>query len=153
LECLRLFGIEMSAHPTGQVVQAEYENVVASLAERSIESLIDLPLMNDQEMRVLSVMEGPAFTTDSNLYYLCACQMASISLRYGITDASAYGLTLFGRVLGPLLGRYRYGYLLAKLSVELTETHEFAAYWAKIYFTTALAAVWTEPMTAVMGLL
>src|SRR5262249_41220729 len=35
LECLRLFGIEMSAHPTAQVVQAEYEKVLSSLNERS----------------------------------------------------------------------------------------------------------------------
>ena len=157
LDCLRLLGIEMSAHPTAQAVMAEYEKVVLTLGERSIESLIDLPLMNNQEMRaamrVLSVLEGPAFTTDSNLYYLCACQMASITLKCGTTDASSYGLALFGRVLGPLLRRYRDGYLLAKLGVELTEKHEFVAYKAKVYFTAALAAVWTEPMTAVMDLL
>jgi len=38
LECLRLFGIEMPAHPTPEQVDAEYEKIWDSLGERSIES-------------------------------------------------------------------------------------------------------------------
>src|ERR1700736_1130106 len=51
LECLRLFGIEMSAHPTDQQGDAEYEKMWSSLGDRPIESLIDLPLMTDPEMQ------------------------------------------------------------------------------------------------------
>jgi predicted ATPase/signal transduction histidine kinase len=157
LECLRMLGVEMPLHPIAEHVRVEYEKVLESLGERSIETLIDLPLMNDPEMqgamRVLSVLQGPAFTTDTNLYYLCACEMARISLKHGIIDSSALGLALFGRVLGPLLGRYRDGYLLGKLAVDLSEKHGFIAYKPKVYFVTALAAVWTESMTAVIDLL
>ncbi len=156
LECLRLFGIEMSAHPSSEQVQAQYEKVLRNLDGRSIESLRDLPLMNDPKMqaamRVLSVLYGPAFTTDNNLFYLCACHMANISLNCGITDASAHGLALFGRVLGPLLHRYRDGYLFGKLGIDLAEKHGFMAYRAKVYFITALAAVWTQPITNVIEL-
>src|SRR5260370_39544758 len=42
LECLRMLGIEMSAHPTPEPVHAEYENVWKNLDQRSIESLIRL---------------------------------------------------------------------------------------------------------------
>ena len=157
LECLRLFGIEMSAHPSSEQVQVEYEKVWRNVGERSIESLIDLPPMRDAEMqaamRVLSVFYGPAFTVDNNLFYLCVCHMVNISLKYGITDASAHGLALFGRILGPLHGLYRDGYLFGKLGVELVEKNEFIAYRAKVYFTTALAAVWTQPVSTVIELL
>ncbi len=157
LECLRLFGIEMSAHPSSEQVQVEYEKVRRNLGERSIESVIDLPLMKDAEMqaamRVLSVFYGPAFTVDNNLFYLCVCHMVNISLKYGITDASAHGLALFGRILGPLLGLYREAHLFGKLGVELVEKNEFIAYRAKVYFTTALAAVWTQPVSTVIELL
>ena len=39
LTCLRLFGIEMPAHPTREQVQVEYEKIWQSLGDRSIESL------------------------------------------------------------------------------------------------------------------
>ena len=68
LTCLRLFGIDMPAHPTREQVQAEYETVWNTLDGRPIESLIDLPLMTDPEMQaamgVLSVLSPPAQFTD-----------------------------------------------------------------------------------------
>jgi PAS domain S-box-containing protein len=50
LSCLRLFDIEIPAHPTQAQVQAEYETVWQILDGRPIESLIDLPMMTDPEM-------------------------------------------------------------------------------------------------------
>src|ERR1700693_5416035 len=46
---LRLFGIDILAHPTREQIQAEYEAVWQTLNGRPIESLIDLPLMTDPE--------------------------------------------------------------------------------------------------------
>jgi predicted ATPase len=63
LECLRLFGIDISAHPTDEQVNAEYEKVWNNLGARAIESLINLPPMTDPEMRaamgVLAVLFAP----------------------------------------------------------------------------------------------
>src|SRR6266481_1210057 len=60
LTCLRLFGIDLPAHPTQEQVQAEYETVWETLNGRPIESLIDLPMMTDPElqaaMQVLSAL-------------------------------------------------------------------------------------------------
>jgi len=42
LTCLRLFGIDLPAHPTQEQVQAEYKTVWQTLDGRPIESLIDL---------------------------------------------------------------------------------------------------------------
>ena len=71
LTCLRGFGIDMPAHPTEEQVQAEYEAVWQTLDGRSIESLIDLPLMTDPELqaaaKVLSDLFAPAYFSDSNL--------------------------------------------------------------------------------------
>ena len=76
LTCLRLFGIDLPAHPTWEQVQAEYETVWQNLDGRPIESLIDLPLMTDPElqaaMQVLSVLTAPAYFTDFHLFCLLA---------------------------------------------------------------------------------
>ena len=69
LTCLRRLGIDMPAHPTQEQVQAEYETVWQVLDGRSIESLIDLPLMTDPvlqaAMQVLSEMTTPAYFIDT----------------------------------------------------------------------------------------
>ena len=76
LTCLRLFGIDLPAHPTWEQVQAEYETVWQTLDGRPIESLIDLPLMTDPElqaaMQVLSALLPPP-TLPTFICFACSC--------------------------------------------------------------------------------
>jgi predicted ATPase len=51
LTCLRLFDIDIPAHPTREQVEAEYETLWQNLKGRQIEDLIDLPLMTDPELQ------------------------------------------------------------------------------------------------------
>src|SRR5260370_13129485 len=51
LTCLRLFGIDLPAHPPLEQVQAEYEAFWNTLNGRPIEGVIDLPLMTDPELQ------------------------------------------------------------------------------------------------------
>jgi predicted ATPase len=136
LTCLRLFGIDIPAHPTWEQVQAEYETVWQTLNGRPIESLIDLPLMTDPELQaatqVLSVLAAPAYLPTS-LFCLLACRMAKISMQHGTSGASAHGLCPFGTFLGPVFHRYADGYRFAKLACDLVEKHGFIAYRARVY--------------------
>jgi PAS domain S-box-containing protein len=154
LECLRLLGIEMSAHPTREQVHAEYEKVWKNLDERSIESLIDLPLMTDREMQAamstLSLLYPPALFTDLNLVYLHLCHMVNVSLKYGTTDASTPGYAWFGTILGPQFHRYTDGYRFGKLACELVEKRDFLAYKAKTYFSMEMVVLWTQPITTAL---
>src|SRR5438552_1692901 len=118
LECLRLFGIDLPAHPTWEQVQAEYDTVWQTLNGRPIESLIDLPLMTDPELRaamqVLSALLTPAYHTDVHFLYLHLCRMVNVSLQHGTCGASAHGFGFFGFVLSPVIHPYRVGYRFAK---------------------------------------
>src|SRR5580704_10214069 len=51
ITCLHKFGIDIPAHPTGGQVQFERDTLRQTLNGRPIESLIDLPLMTDPELR------------------------------------------------------------------------------------------------------
>ena len=150
LECLRLFDIEMPTHPTRDEVQAEYEIVWRNLKEYSIESLVDLPLMTDQEMhaamRVLAFLTGPALYTDINLYHLHFCKIVNLSLRYGISDAATFGYAGFGVILCLPFQRYSEGYRFGKLACDLVEKHGFAAYKARVYLSMEMIALWTHPI-------
>src|SRR5271168_1214375 len=156
LACLRLFGIDLPAHPTLEQVQAEYETVRQTLGGHTIESLIDLPLMTDPKisaaMQVLSVLAGPATFTDFQLFCLLACRMVNISIQHGMGGASAYAYACLGSVLGANFHRYREGYRLARLACDLVEKHAFTAYDTKVYHAMGLAAFWTESITSVIEL-
>ena len=86
LTCLRLLDIDLPAHPTWEQVQAEYETVRQTLNGRSIESLINLPLMTNPElqasMRLLAVLPASAYYTDFHLYCLMACRMAKVGMQH-----------------------------------------------------------------------
>jgi PAS domain S-box-containing protein len=151
---LRLFGIDIPAHPTWEQVQAEYEAVWQTLNGRPIESLIDLPLMTDPEqqaaMQVLSTLLDPAYFTDFHLFCLLVCRMVNVATQHGMCGASAHAYGYWGIVLGPVFHRYREGYHSAKLACDLVEKHGFIAYRAKAYRAMGIAALWTQPITTAL---
>ena len=87
LDYQRHRGTSWSLHPTNDDVPQEYAQVWRQLGNRSIEDLIDLPLMNDQEARatldMLIEAGTSAFLTDQNLASPMTCRMVNISLEHG----------------------------------------------------------------------
>jgi predicted ATPase/signal transduction histidine kinase len=154
LACLRLFGIDIPAHPTLEQVQAEYESVWQTLNGRPIESLIDLPLMTDPElqaaMQVLSVLGPPAYFTDISLYCLQVCRMVNLSMQHGTSGAAAHAYGYWGVVLGPVFHRYRDAHRFAKLACDLVEKHGFIANQSKVHYAMASVAFWTQPVPSVI---
>jgi PAS domain S-box-containing protein len=150
LACLTLFGIDIPAHPTQEQIQSEYEAVWQTLNGRSIENLIDLPLMTDPEvqaaMQVLSVLSPPAYLTDFRLFCFVAFHMVKLGMQHGTSGASALAYSFFGNILGPAFHRYTDGYRFVKLACDLVEKHDFIAYKAKIYHAMGNVAVWTQPI-------
>src|SRR5260370_32882904 len=51
LACLRLFGIDIPAHPTWEQAEAEYESLWQNLNGRRIQTWIDLPLRTIRELQ------------------------------------------------------------------------------------------------------
>ncbi len=157
LECLDLFSVHMMHHPGRAEVEKEYVRIQALLGPRSIEELIDLPLMTDPEvqaaMRLLSVLFAPAFFTDHNLLALHLCHMVNLSLRYGITDASTQGFAWFGVILGPMFHRYQDAYRFGRLACDLAEKHDFVAFKAKAYYSMELISIWQRPIKEAVDLI
>jgi PAS domain S-box-containing protein len=156
LTCLRLFGIDLPAHPSREEVEAEYGTIWRNLNRRPIESLIDLPLMSDPElqaaMQVFSILAEVSWFTDFHLYCMLVCRMANISMQHGMSGPSAHGYACLGSMLGPAFHRYREGYLLARLACDLVEKHGFTAYQTKVYHDLAAVSLWTQPITSAIEL-
>lgn len=150
LTCLRLFGINLPAHPTWELVQAEFETVRINLGDHPIEHLIDLPLATDPEQRaamdMLSVLFTPAYFTDYHFYCLLVCRMVNVSMQHGTSGASAHGYARLGTILGPAFHQYRDGYRFAQLACDLVKKHRFIAYQAKVHHAMGWVALWTQPI-------
>jgi len=150
LACLRLFGIDIPAHPTWEQVQAEYEDVWRNLEGRPIEDLIHLPQMTDPELltalRLLSDLSDAGYFTDINLSCLHPCRMMNISIRHGICGATAHACGFLGFYLGSHLGSYADGLRFAKLGCELVEKHGFTASRSKVHLVMGAVSLWTQPI-------
>ncbi len=154
LRGLRLFGIDLPAHPSREEVQAEYETVRRNLEGRPVESLIDLPLMTDPELQAAmglsSDLSSVAYFTDLHLICLLACRVVNISMQHGVSGGSAHAYGCLGFFLGRLFHRYGEGYRFAKVGCDLVEKHNFIAHQAKVYIFAAIAAWWTQPVASVI---
>jgi predicted ATPase/signal transduction histidine kinase/GAF domain-containing protein len=152
LACLRLFGIDLPAHPSSEEVEAEYQTIWRNLNERSIESLIDLPCMTHPEllvaMQVLSTLAEVSWFTDFHLYCMLVCRTVNISMQHGMSGPSAHAYGCLGSLLGPVFHRYREGYRLGRLACDLVEKHDFTAYHTKVYHEMGAICLWTQPLTS-----
>ncbi|WP_238263554.1 trifunctional serine/threonine-protein kinase/ATP-binding protein/sensor histidine kinase [Cupriavidus pauculus] len=123
LNCLRHFGIAWTPHPKDSEVRREYERIWSALRDRTIDDLIDLPLMEDPAtlaaLDVLSKLTPPAVFTDENLASLMICKAISLSLERGNCDASCLAYVQLARIAGPRFGDYQAGFRFGQLGYDL----------------------------------
>jgi PAS domain S-box-containing protein len=149
LDYLRHLRIDWSPHPTEDEVRREYERIWSQLGSRTIESLIDLPLMSDAAslatLDVLTKLGPPAWHTDANLASLVICRAVNLSLEGGNCDGSCYAYAVLGRLAGPKFGDYQAGLLFCRLGYELVEQHGLKRFQARIYLNFgSLVTPWTR---------
>ena len=137
LDYLRRLGIEWSPHPTDEEAGHEYERIWSQLGGRSIEALIDLPLMSDAaslaSLDVLTKLGPPTLYTDINLRSLTVCRAVNLSLDRGNCDASCYAYAMLGMIAGALFDDYQAGYRFGRLGYDLVERRGFKRFQARTY--------------------
>jgi PAS domain S-box-containing protein len=137
LDYLRHLGIDWSAHPTGEEARGEYDRIWSQLGSRTIEELIDLPIMSDPAslatLDVLARLGPPAFYTDANLLSLVICRAVNLSLERGNCDASCSAYVYFGMIAGPHFGDYQAAYRFGRLGYDLVEGRGLTRFQARTY--------------------
>ncbi len=158
LDYLRGAGIDWTPHPTAEETQREYEPIWKILGNRTIEALIDLPLMDDPAslatMDVLTKVLPPAAYTDPNLGCMTICRAVSLSLQRGNCDASCFAYVNFSRMTRPRFGDYEAGYRLGELGYALVERRGLRRFEASTYLCFGLFVLpWTKPVRVSRDLL
>ncbi|NEU78409.1 AAA family ATPase [Nostoc sp. UIC10630] len=102
-ELLAQLGVTLPESVTPPDIQQSVVNTLSSLAGRSIEGLIDLPLMNDPKalvaLRIMTSIAPAIHQAAPYLFPIIACEEVNLSLKYGNAPLSAPGYADFGIVL------------------------------------------------------
>jgi PAS domain S-box-containing protein len=149
LDYLRHLGIDWSPHPTENEARREYERIWSQLGSRTIENLIDLPLMSNAAslatLDVLTKLGPPAHYTDAKLRSMVICRAVNLSLEGGNCDGSCYAYAVLGRLAGPEFGDYETGLRFGRLGYELVEQRGLKRFQARTYLNFAyLLMFWTR---------
>jgi PAS domain S-box-containing protein len=150
LECLRTFGVDLPDSPTPEQMRAEYEEMCRTLGDRPIESLVDLPMIDDPEMRAVmklfSALGELAYHADGDLFQMISCWMVKLTCRHGTSEYSTIGYGAIAVILGPAFHRFADGEAFARLAVAVAERYGFTAQKAGAHFLMQMAVLWTRPI-------
>jgi PAS domain S-box-containing protein len=138
LDYLRHLGVDWSPELTEEEARREYERIWINLGNRTIEELIDLPLMSDPvslaTLDVLTkVLPSALHASQANLLSLTVCHAVNLSLERGHGDGSCVAYVYFGRIAGPHFGNYKAGFQFAQLGYELVEKRGLERFRARTY--------------------
>jgi len=137
LDYLRHLGIDWSPHPTDEEARREYERIWSQLGSRTIEDLIELPLMSDPAslatLDVLTKLGPPSLHTDAQLFSLVICRAVNLSLERGNCDGSCFAYVRLGMVAGQRFGDYQAAYRIGRLGHDLVERHGLTRFQARTY--------------------
>ena len=158
LDYLRHLSIDWSPHPTEEKARREYERIWLQLGSRTIEDLIDLPLMSDPSslatMDVLTKIIVPALYTNANLHLLVTCRTVNLSLERGNCDASCAAYAFLGILAGPRFGDYQAAYRFGRLGYDLVEERGLTRFQARVYMEFGNVVLpWTRHVKAGRDLL
>jgi predicted ATPase len=153
-ESLALFGVSFpdSAEEKQAALEREIQSIQSLLGGRSIESLIDLPVMTDPETRmVLSTLTDIWSSTyilgDQILARLISATMVRLSLLHGNSEESAYGYVTHAITVGPVRGDYKSAYEFGMLALRVNERFNDSKRRAKIHQQVhAHVCLWRRPM-------
>ncbi len=138
LDYFRRLGIEWSPHPTDEDVRREYDRIWSQLGSRSIEDMLELPLMTDPAslatIDVLTKVAPAAFTLmEANFHALAICWAANLSLERGNSDGSCDIYVRLGFIAGDRFGDYKAGSRFGKVGCELVERRGLKRFQARTY--------------------
>jgi predicted ATPase len=152
--CLELFGVSFPDKSDEKLaaLETEIDLIQILLSGRSIESLIDLPVMTDPEtqtvMNILTDIWSVTYITgDEILARLISATLVRLSLEYGNTAESAYGYVTHAITVGPVRKDYAMAYEFGRLALAVNERFDDLRRRAKIHQQFhAHVNLWRKPL-------
>ena len=137
---LSLLGFELPRSDIPRVLDEEVERLASIDLESRYDHVLSLPEIQDPSvskvLEILMYLIPPSYFVHPDLNDLIAALMTRLSIEHGISPAGAKGVSNFGPAIAKR-GRFREGYLFAKLALELAEKHGYRKVRPRILYTLA----------------
>lgn len=126
LKGLIQLGVEIKSKLNKFHILKEVLRIKLRLGFKTIDSLIDLPLMTNERyiciMQLLLTIGPPSYIIgNENLFTLATLKQVSISIRHGNCKESANAYAFYGVLLNGIFNKYSDAYEFGKLAVRLNE--------------------------------
>ncbi|MEK7990015.1 MAG: AAA family ATPase [Thiotrichaceae bacterium] len=136
LEILEQLGETFPAHPTSEDIQHAQLKTRLSYADKSIESLIELPEMTDFQkgavMQIIGQATAAAYIGRPNLCWLLLYREIEVLVKYGNAPEAPYIYSAYGLMLGSMENNIEDGHRFGKLAVKLIEFPKFKQFTSKV---------------------
>ncbi len=125
LSTLNLLGINFEPFPDDDYLLRELQTTKAVIGNRDIDSLAELPQMQDPEklvqVRILKEVWPIAYFLGSKALHLCAHKITQLSIQYGNSPISVFGYMLYSFCLVFRHNEVKLGCEMGELSLKLHE--------------------------------
>lgn len=142
LECMRLFDIHLSKHPSMIQILKEFLIVKFKMRNLIIEELEYLPPMQDPEklflMRLFINTCPPAFISNKPLLTVLTLKMMSLTLDYGNSEFAFFVYSSYAGVLEIGFKDYPTAYKFGKLSLALAEKYDISGHKCRANYVMAI---------------
>ncbi|NEU76693.1 AAA family ATPase [Hassallia byssoidea VB512170] len=144
LEALELLGVRFPL-PTDLDIEQTLSQTAINLTGKSIEDLINLPLMTEVDklaaIRMLTSMGSPTFQAAPALFPLVVCEHVNLSIKYGNAPFSAYGYVCYGVILNGVIQDIDSAYKFGKLALSLLERYNVLEIKTSVFFVAAACTI------------
>lgn len=138
LEILRQLGLDLPKEPSVDYLNQVQQETEALLVGRTIESLIDLPCMDDQtqlsKLLVMCRVFPNAYISASPLTPILAFKFTQLCIQHGNAPLSVFAFVSYGMILCGFLGEVDRGYQFGQLALRLLKRFDSRQLEAKIIF-------------------
>jgi predicted ATPase len=138
LQALERLGVRLPESPSASDIEQILAQTAANLADKSIEDLINLPLMTEVEklaaIRMLTSLGSSTYQAAPTLFPLVVCQQVNLSIKYGNAPFSAYGYVCYSVILNGIIQDVESAYKFGKLALSLVENFNTLELKASVFF-------------------
>ncbi len=149
LSGLALLDVRLQRDPARIRHREAYDAVRAALGGRAIADLDALPTTDDPRVRtamgLLSTLISSMFVSDG-ISFLHVAKMVELTLEYGTTPESAYGLSWFGVFVASLYDEYDDGLAYGLAALALIDRHGYEAERIATLVALDQVSAWTRPL-------
>jgi predicted ATPase len=146
--CLRDLGEMLALDPTDEDVEEAYHQLLSAIGDRTIESIVHMPIMTDAASRALTdlleALTGPAGSYRLNLITVAQLRIARLCVQHGISDGAAHAFAGLARVVGWSFGELETGHRFGQLALRLVDERGLDRFAERVY---SVVAAFVAPYT------